>query len=92
MDEVKRKLSSLVELRKAIRELKIKIREQRAQKSSIPSQSQSEEKQPVAQPELIQEIESAPKDGNHGFIVKDGKLVVEDFVDINVVPADARAL
>ena len=82
--EMKKKLSSVQELRKAIKELKIKMRE--AKKNKRPAHA--EKKQVLTLPK---EITEAVLRGNQGYFVKDGKSTFEA-VDIKVLPAESKNL
>ncbi len=100
--EMKKKLSSVDEMKKAIKELRIKIREEKRKKrvKVVPQKKQKEEKPVPVQPPkpLLQQSEPlhAAKIsldntlGNKGFFIKDGKSTFEDLVDIRVVPMDAN--
>lgn len=71
-ENLKTKLSSIEELKKAIRELKIKMREARSAPKKVP------------EPEVLEIIE-----GNHGYLLRDGKSTFPVKIRIEVNPAPA---
>lgn len=82
--EMRKKLSSITELKKAIKELKARLRRSRradpvavvVKKKNMPEFPESKE------------IVGEPFKGNAGFLVKDGKSTFEGLVDIRVVPEE----
>lgn len=84
-DEMRRKLSSVVELKKAIKELRVKV------KSAIKSERAEAKKAIVAQPERKEILESEPQkllepvEGNEGYIIKEGRSTYTGWVDVSVV-------
>ncbi|MFH0877251.1 MAG: hypothetical protein V1863_03400 [Candidatus Omnitrophota bacterium] len=88
--DMKRMLSSVQELKEAIRELKIK-------------QSKRSEQQPVSAkkptlpqilevPDIGQEATIKDSKGNRGFLVKDGETTFVEFVDIRVTSVESSGL
>ena len=82
-DEMRSKLSSVVELKKAIRELKIKMRQS---KKSAPRVSPASASELPERKEITKEL----IEGNRGYFIKDGQSVFEEIVDIRVVPAESK--
>ena len=72
----KQRLNSLLELKKAIRELKIQMRSAARQKTAPAA---------VAAAEIKAEAGEI-REGNHGFLVKDGKILSPSKVTIEVIP------
>lgn len=93
-DALKSKFESVVELKKAIRDLKRRIglarREIRKkippEKAQVPEQAQKK-KQPGEEKQRPQPQEDLALEGNRGFIIKDGKLTFSEYtVKIEVKP------
>jgi chromosome segregation ATPase len=88
--EMRKKLSSVDELKKAIRDLKAKMRQERKKKSAAPPvKGKLKEKEKLVAPPLV----SHPliSEGNMGYFVKDGKSTFEGTVAIKVVPVEATS-
>ena len=75
-EALKSKFNSLIELKKAIRELKVRMRQSRF------------EKKPQGKLENL--LEEKIVEGNHGYLLKDGKFTVPAKVRIEVVPAPSK--
>ncbi len=84
-DEMRRKLSSVVELKKAIKELRVKV------KSAIKSERAEAKKAIVAQPERKEPLNFEPQkplepvEGNEGYVIKEGRSTYAGWVDVSVV-------
>jgi septal ring factor EnvC (AmiA/AmiB activator) len=84
-DEMRRKLSSVVELKKAIKELRVKV------KSAIKSDRSEAKKAIVAQPERKEPLNFEPQkplesvEGNEGYVIKEGRSTYTGWVDVSVV-------
>ena len=92
-EEMKKKLSSLDGLKKAIRDLKKQMR-QRKQVGKKPPQKRAA---PLAEParRILLKPPEIPQDklttaGNEGFVIRDGKSTLENLVNIEVVPVDIK--
>ncbi|MFH0940736.1 MAG: hypothetical protein V1840_02645 [Candidatus Omnitrophota bacterium] len=81
--EIKNKLSSIQELKLAIKELKIKMRMEKQRKPKQPGP-------PVKN--LFKPVVLSPTEGNMGFFIKDGRSTFDEIVDIRVVPVEERGL
>ena len=81
-DEMKNKLSSIPELKKAIKDLKIKIRQEKRSKRAV----QTKQEKILAVPALTEAVDVDLK-GNRGYLLKDGRPTF-DAVDIRVLPAE----
>lgn len=88
-DEMRHKLSSVVELKKAIKELRVSLKQ--AKKKNKPVVKRPAKKKIL---EMPQEKAVVPdtEDGNSGFLIKDGHSTYQDFVDIRVIPAEPAAV
>jgi predicted RNase H-like nuclease (RuvC/YqgF family) len=82
--EMRMKLSSITELKKAIKELRVSLkRSPRAKPAAVRKKRMLELSEP-------KEIVDEPLKGNAGFVVKDGKSTFEGLVDICVVPEEGQ--
>jgi uncharacterized membrane-anchored protein YhcB (DUF1043 family) len=87
--EMRTKLSSITELKKAIKELKVKIRQEKKSRKIQPAiQKKAVQEKKVLMLPAQEEIMEQPFEGNAGFLIKDGKSTFEGLVDIRVVPAE----
>ena len=96
--EMKKTLSSVQELKKAIRDLKIRKKNASKQAETAQSVKKPAEKKVEKQAEKKylfdrrkeEATETAPK-GNAGFFVKDGRSTFEGLVEIRVIPEESGA-
>jgi hypothetical protein len=97
--EMKNKLSSVVELKRAIKDLRIKARKEKQRASSgtsffwfqAPRPAKAGKKaieKPVEKPIIKKPLEL---EGNGGFLVKDGFSTFQKMIDIHVLPAEPTA-
>jgi len=87
--EIKKRFSSIQELKLAIKELKIKMKKERQRKSKRSTPRVKNLFEPV---KSVERVVLAPAEGNMGFFIKDGKSTFGGFVDIKVVPAEESSL
>ncbi|HAJ56428.1 MAG TPA: hypothetical protein DCL35_01515 [Candidatus Omnitrophica bacterium] len=87
--EMRNKLSSIAELKKAIKELKVRISKEKKLKPASPSgQKKMARKNKTFALFARKEIIRQPIVGNGGFLIKDGRPTLNGVVDIRVVPAE----
>jgi len=87
--EMKGKLSSVQELKKAIREIKAQKKVQAAEataKTTVPA-----EKKRLFGRSRAEDTSQASAAGNEGFFVKDGKSTFQEMVKIHVTPLEPEA-
>lgn len=93
--ELKKRLSSVQDLKEAIRMLKKrKVSVGRSKKKAstfftIPASSEKQKSQPLLLKAVKREEEPS---GNEGFVVRDGRTTLGDRVEIRVAPAEAAVL
>ncbi len=94
--ELKKRFSSIQELKLAIKELKIKMRQERQRKPKQPVLRGKKISKPALSAEHIalpvQPLGKGIAEGNMGFFIKDGRSTFEGLVDIEVVPVEERGL
>ncbi len=98
--EMKKTLSSIPDLKKAIAALRKKpvrpapAKNKQVRKKSVPVKAVNPKKTAKAKSPATVVLQPAPADqtldGNEGFVVKDGESTLLDRVDIRVTPAPAR--
>lgn len=85
--EMQKRFSSIQELKLAIKELKIKMRQEKQRKLKQLAPQAVPQVRKAARPVVL-----PPTEGNMGFFIKDGKSTFDGIVDIEVVPAEERGL
>jgi len=88
--EIKKKFSSIHELKLAIKELKMKMRMEKQRKPKQPMPRVKNLSKPVVLP--TPPLDNKMAEGNMGFFIKNGRSTFEGIVDIEVVPVEERGL
>ncbi len=86
VEELRGRLSSVAELKIALKEAKIKQRQQKRTKRAVPVLAKVDRVEVV---ESDNEVDHGP-DGNAGFLTKNGKSTFQDLVDIQVLAVESE--
>jgi septal ring factor EnvC (AmiA/AmiB activator) len=84
--EMKKTLSSIVELKKAIAALRKKPRRRAPKEETVRKPKPAAASKPRVQMTVPAPVADSDLDGNVGYVIKDGQSTLSDLVDIRVVP------